>query len=168
MPDLRAFFLTAPVGEFSGTVYRICLLRYAGNAVSMRGAFAHGARYSIRSYFGALYTSLSLDTARREVARYFIVPPIEAFVEASIHLRLTRVVDLTNRRLLKRAGIRQEDLIAPAYTVPQEVGLRAWEAGIEALLVPSAAGATHGNLVVFLDNQHPGWTVQLRRTLLRQ
>lgn len=82
---------------------------------------------------------------------------------ASIQLRLTRVVDLTNRRSLKRTGIRQEELISPTYAIPQEVGLRAWEAGIEALLVPSAAVSTDGNLVVFPDNQHLRWAVQLKR-----
>lgn len=76
MSDLRAFFLSAPLSEFSGTVYRICPARYRGNVVSMRGSFLHGARYSIRGYFGALYTSLSKETARREMARYFTVPPM--------------------------------------------------------------------------------------------
>src|SRR5215472_10619118 len=62
---------SAAVGEFSGTVYRICPARYAGNPVSMRGPFLHGARYNVRGYFGALYTSLSKETARCEIARYF-------------------------------------------------------------------------------------------------
>jgi RES domain-containing protein len=92
MPDLRAFFRTAPVSEFSGTVYRICPARFGGNVVSMRGSLLHGARYNIRGYFGALYTSLTKETARREMARYFTVPPIDGFVEASIGLRLSRVL----------------------------------------------------------------------------
>jgi len=71
MPDLRAYFRTAPVSEFSGTVYRICPARYVGNLVSMRGSFLHGARYNIRGYFGTLYTSLFQETARCEMARYF-------------------------------------------------------------------------------------------------
>jgi len=137
MTDLRAFFLSAPVSEFSGTVYRICPARFRGNVVSLRGSLLHGARYSIRGYFGALYTSLSKETARREMARYFTVPPLGGFVEASIGLRLTRVVDLTNRRLLRKASVAWERLIETQFTVTQEIGLRAWETGIEALLAPS-------------------------------
>src|SRR5262245_18779889 len=125
MPDLRAFFRSAPVSEFSGTVYRICPARYGGNLVSMRGSLLHGARYNIRGYFGALYTSLSRETARREMARYFTVPPIGGFVEASIGLRLSRVVDLTNRKLLRRARIAWEQLIETRFPVTQEIGLRA-------------------------------------------
>jgi RES domain-containing protein len=149
------------VSEFSGTVYRICSAPYSGNLISMRGSFLHGARYNIRGYFGALYTSLSKETARREMARYFTVPPIGGFVEASIGLRLSRVVDLTNRRLLRRATIIWEQLIETQLSITQEIGLRAWENGIEALLAPSAANPAERNLAVFLDNQHPLWRVEL-------
>ena len=161
MPDLQAFFRTAPVMEFSGTVYRICPARYRRNLVSMRGSFLHGARYNIRGYFGALYTSLSQAAARREMTRYFTVPPIDGFVEASIGLRLSRVVDLTNRKLLRRAGIEWEQLIEARFPITQEIGLRAWENGVEALLAPSAANPEEHNLAVFLDNQHPPWQVEL-------
>jgi RES domain-containing protein len=161
MPDLRRFFRSAPVGEFSGTVYRICPVRYRANMASMRGSFLHGARYNIRGYFGALYTSLSKETARREMARYFTAPPIGGFIEASIELRLSRVVDLTNRKLLHKARIEWEQLIEMRLPITQEIGLRAWESGIEALLAPSAAMQSGRNLAIFLDNQHPPWRVKL-------
>lgn len=163
MPDLRAFFLSAPVSEFVGTVYRICPARYSGNMVSMRGSFLHGARYNIRGYFGALYTSLSKQTARREIARYFTVPPIGGFVEASIDLRLNRVLDLTNRNVLRQARIAWKHLIQTPFFATQEIGLRAWENGLEALLAPSAADPAECNLAVLLDNQRPPWRVRLTR-----
>lgn len=163
MPDLRAFFQAAPVTVFSGTVYRVCPARHGGSMVSMRGAFQHGARYNIRGYFGALYTSLSKETARRELARYFTASPVGGFVEASIGLRLNRVVDLTNRKLLRKAGIAWEQLIDANYAITQEVGLRAWESGVEALLAPSAADPQERNLAVFLDNERPPWRVELVR-----
>src|SRR3974390_3299238 len=131
MHDFAAFFRAAPRTSFSGTVYRICPARFEGNAASMRGAFLNGARYNIRGYFGALYTSLSKETARREIGRYYTVPPIGGFVEASIAIKLHRVVELTNRRVTRRTGIRPEDLIRTSLSVTQEIGLRAWEAGIE-------------------------------------
>jgi len=161
MPDLAAFFRTAPVREFSGTVYRICPARYSGNLVSMRGSFLNGARYNIRGYFGTLYTSLSKEAARGEMVRYFTAPPKDGFVEAAILLRLSRVVDLTNSRLLRKAGVALEQLIGAHYTITQEIGLRAWENGIEALLAPSAAHQTGRNLAVFLDNQRLLWEVAL-------
>jgi RES domain-containing protein len=163
MPDLPAFFRSAATVAFSGTVYRICPTRYAGNLLSMRGAFLHGARYNIRGYFGALYTSFSRETARREIARYFTVPPIGGFVEAAVQLQLGRTVDLTDLRRLRQAGLSRDQLSGSQFTITQEIGLRAWESGIEALLVPSAALPGETNLAVFLDNQHPRWILELAR-----
>jgi RES domain-containing protein len=163
MPDLAALFRSVPVSEFRGTVYRICPARYGGSVVSMRGSWLHGARYNIRGYFGALYTSLAIETARRELARYYTVPPMGGLVEASIDLRLTRVLDLTDRKLLRHARIAWKHLIEAGYHATQEIGLRAWENGIEALLAPSAASPVDRNLAVFLDNQHPLWRVELTK-----
>jgi hypothetical protein len=82
-------------------------------------------------------------------------------VEASILLRLNRVVDLTNTRLLRRPGIEWGQLIGTRYAITQEIGLRAWDSGIEALLAPSAAHPAERHLAVFLDNQRPLWEVAL-------
>jgi RES domain-containing protein len=161
MPDLN--LRAAPIREFSGTVYRICAARYGDHLVSMRGALLHGARYNIRDYFGTLYTSLSPGTARREIARYFTVAPREGFLEAAIALHLRRVLDLTDKKVLRKAGIVWGQLIGARYSVTQEIGRRAWENGLEALLVPSAAHPAEPNLAVFLDNQRPLWQVGLTR-----
>ncbi len=144
----------APAVPFSGTVYRVCPARFAGNLVSMRGALLHGARFNIKGYFGALYTSLTAETARREIARYFTVPPMDGFVEAAIRVRLTRVLDLT--------GL-SDQLTQPNYAITQDLGLHAWEKGFEGLIAPSAAIPGERNLAVFLDNQHPSWRIELAR-----
>jgi RES domain-containing protein len=161
MPDLGLFFRSAPTAGFTGTVYRVCAAAFGGNMVSMRGSLLHGARYNIQGHFGALNTSLSKETARLEMARYFTVRPRGGFVEASIGLRLSRVVDLCNRKLLLKAGLEWEQLIDARFLFTQEIGLRAWENGIEALLAPSAANPAERNLAVLLDNQHPAWGVEL-------
>jgi RES domain-containing protein len=127
----------------------------------MRGSLLYGARFNIKGYFGALYTSLTPDTAGREIARYFTVPPIGGFELASIRLHLTRVLDLTRPNSLARAGISDEQLIASQYSVTQEIGLSAWENGFEGLITPSAAIPGQHNLAVFLDNQQPSWRIEL-------
>ena len=95
----------------------------------------------------------------------------------------TTAVCEEGRRILEQAGDRgglarmlhsmaevplnQEDLVTAeklyrqALSITQEIGLRAWENGIEALLAPSAANPAERNLAVFLDNQHPLWRVEL-------
>ena len=37
----------------------MCPAVFGTNLVSMRGALLHGARFNIKGYFGALYTSLN-------------------------------------------------------------------------------------------------------------
>jgi RES domain-containing protein len=128
----------------------------------MRGAFWHGARYNIRQYFGCLYTSLEVETARLETKLYFTVPPDCSLVEAAIELRLSRVVDLTDPQVPRKAGLRNVDLTG-AHGPCQEIGMRAWESGVEALLVPSAASPRCKSLAVLLDNQFPRWSVRLRK-----
>jgi hypothetical protein len=96
------------------------------------------------------------------MAQYFTAPPRGGFVEASILLRLNRVADLTNARLLPKPGIKWVQLIGTRYAITQEIGLRAWESGIEAPLALSAAHPAEHNLAVFLDNQRPGWEVALK------
>jgi len=160
--DLRLFLQHAPAEEFRGSVHRLCISLYRNRTLSMSGARDCGARYNIRNYFGALYTALDLATARAEMRRYFTVEPDCGLVEAVIDLELTRVVDLTKHSALRRLGVRSVDLTGERYAVCQEFGLRAWECGLEGLLVPSAAARGRKNLVVFLDNQQPAWSVRLR------
>src|SRR2546422_7164781 len=127
----------------------------------MRGSWLHGARYNLRNYFGALYTSLELTTARAEVRRYFTVPPDCGFVTAALSLQLSQVVDLTDEKLLRKVRLPSSNLINDDHAVCQEFGWRAWEGGVEALLVPSAAVAKAKNLVIFLDHQRPSWSIKL-------
>lgn len=104
--------------------------QYPGNLALMRRSFQHGARYNIGSYFGTLYTSLSRETARREMARYFTAAPRGGI---AILLRLNRVVDLTDRWLLRKPGMEWGQLIGTRDAITLETELRAWESGIEAL-----------------------------------
>ena len=161
MRDLQAFFRTVPRIEFHGVVHRICTYPYRDSVCSMRGSWLHGARYNLKNHFGALYTSLELTTAQAEAGRYFTVPPDCGFVAAALTLQLSRVVDLTDIRLLRRVRIPRSRLIADDHAVCQEFGWRAWEGGVEALLVPSAAVPKAKNLVIFLDRQRPCWGIKL-------
>lgn len=165
MPDLGAFFHDAPRRPFHGKVFRLCPARFRHNTLSMSGVLLHGARYNIRSYFGALYTSLELETARLELARYYTVPPRDGFVTAAILVRLTQVVDLTRPRLLQCAGVTVADLSATEHIIPQRFGLSAWESGVEALVVPSAAVPGAKNLALFFDNQRPRWRIELQSVI---
>lgn len=155
------FFRSVRRDSFSGTVYRVCRRKYEAHICSMQGSFLYEGRYNMKGYFGALYTSLELDTAKHEMGRYYTVPPKDGFTAAEIRLQLTQVVDLTDRMVLHLAGAKIRSLVTDDHTVCQEIGRMAWEAGIEALKVPSAALDGKTNMALLLDNQQPGWTIGL-------
>jgi len=98
----------------------------------MRGAWTCRARYSIRNYGGALYTALKIEKAQAEMRRYFTLPADCGIVTATLTLHLARVVHLTTPKTLRRIGVGRAGL------------------------------GDAKNMVVFLDNQQPGWTGALR------
>jgi RES domain-containing protein len=168
MPELRAFFPFRAnpsihryrLPHLPRAIQRKC--GFHARVLAARSAVQHS-----RLLRSALHTSLSKETARREMARYFTVPPIGGFVEASIDLQLNRVLDLTDRKLLRRVKITWNQLVQAGFYATQEIGLRAWEGGMEALLVPSAADPAERNLAVFLDNQRPQWRVHLTKVAVQ-
>ena len=129
--------------------------------LSMAGSLARGGRYNIRDYFGCLYACFEQETLEAEMARYFTVEPDCGYADAVISLRLSRVADLTSEFLLKRLGLSTEQLLENSYTLTQHVGQCAWSAGLEALIVPSAAESRRCNLAILLDNQRAGWALGL-------
>lgn len=121
MHDLRRFFATAPRRRFVGPVYRITAGSHRNQVLSMRGAIARGGRFNLRGYFGTLYASLEPVVAFREMKRYFTVPPDAGFVLASLTLRLSQVVDLSNPLLRRTARINLQDLTGEDYAPTTEI-----------------------------------------------
>lgn len=71
---------------------------------------------------------------------------------ATIRVRLSRVLDLTDERVRASLGLGEADLIADDPAIPRAIGEAAHHLGYEAVLAPSAAG--HGQvLAIFLDNR---------------
>jgi RES domain-containing protein len=70
---------------------------------------------------------------------------------ATIRVRLSRVLDLTDERVRASLSVDEADLIADDPAIPRAIGEAAHHLGYEAVLAPSAAG--HGQvLAIFLDN----------------
>jgi len=113
-----------------------------------------------------VYASVSLETATAELQshfRYYGVPLHHATprVLVAIEYDLSAVLDVTEGRTRQRLRfsrdrMTKEDWRAACRKGPetrtQSLGRSAFAAGIEGLLVPSAAHAGQGNLVVFPGN----------------
>jgi RES domain-containing protein len=74
---------------------------------------------------------------------------------ATIHVRLSRVLDLTSDQVRASLGISDADLVADDAAVPRAIGEAAHHLGYEAVLAPSAAGAGRV-LAIFVDNRAAG------------
>lgn len=152
---------SAEAGPWSGTVYRICSAPHSQSTLSLRGALQFRGRYHLRGYFGALYTSEKLDTAVCEIGRRLTVAPKQTFVRSELRVRLSRVLDLTDPRVRRKWSVNSAQLISEDYTACQQLALKAWQGSLEGLIAPSAADPAEKNAVLFLDHQHPGWSVEL-------
>ena len=71
---------------------------------------------------------------------------------ATIRVRLSRVLDLTNSDVRAALEVSEADLTGDDPAVPRAIGETAHHLGYEAILAPSAAGEGHA-LAIFLDNR---------------
>jgi RES domain-containing protein len=71
---------------------------------------------------------------------------------ATIRVRLSRVLDLTNADVRAALDVSEADLTGDDPAVPQAIGETAHHLGYEAILAPSAAGSGYA-LAIFLDNR---------------
>jgi RES domain-containing protein len=150
---------------FDATVYRATTFRYANQAdlVSGEGSQQFGGRWNPPGRFRAVYASLTAETAIAESLRtgrkYGIAASTRTpLVLVAIDVILTRALDLTARQVRSRLGVSNEKMVANDWLAEQLNGLEcrsqlvgrlAFEAGVEALIVPSTLRNRRKNLVIF-------------------
>lgn len=158
---------TAP---WSGTGFRFSEIKFASThaLLSGQGSALHGGRWNPKG-IKAVYLSLSPQTALSEVygnAKVFGIP-IEKLTPrllVSVDVRLQKTLDLRDAKIRQKLGVSRQALAACNWKqdqfegrmgITQCLGRIAVEAGLEGVLVPSAAEPKAGNLVLFIENMHP-------------
>ncbi len=104
-----------------------------------------------------MYTALDIETvdleferaARRAGMTTAMMSPRKL---ATVRVRLSRVLDLTNADVREALDLTEADLTGDDLAVPQAIGETAHHLGYEAILAPSAAGTGHA-LAILLDNR---------------
>lgn len=133
---------------FDGEVWRHMFGERSPAQVNVRGA-----RWNPPEV-GAIYASVERDTALAEGGYAAALQPIHPTVERrlyQLHVRLTSVLDLTDRDLLVELGVDEEALSAVDQMQCQVVGGAVAWLGHDGLLVPSARGAG-ANLAIYVAN----------------
>ena len=154
------------VTDWSGEVYRSATPRYcrSNDLISGLGSAKVGGRWNPPGDLRTVYASLDPETAMAEslaTFRYYGWALYEAMprVFRALEVRLSAVLDLED--LPHPISRRLETALAEDWRVlqasgreslSQAIGRAAFEAGLEALLVPSHARPGRTNLVAFPQN----------------
>lgn len=123
------------------------------------GSLKAGGRWNPTGEYGALYSALEEETAIAELHRLaqrqgLNVDDLAPRDLVSIRVSLSKVLDLTDKKILERVGISESDIVGNDASLCLEISRLARTAGFEAILAPSATkkGAV---LVVFPDRLRP-------------
>jgi RES domain-containing protein len=156
---------------FSGPTYRSCTPSYATETdlVTGEGSKLHGARWNPKG-IAVVYAADSPETAMAESLahfRYFGIPVQSAMprVFVAIELKLKCVVDLRESNVRQRLHVSNDTMItidwrkevkAGVLPITQAIGQAAFAAGVEGIIVPSAAQSDGFNVLVFPANLKKG------------
>ena len=138
----------------SATLYRV--VHKGIDPLSSRGSELNGGRYNMPGTKGVLYASFDEATAVAEVSKGLRARGINIADYAlddwwayELELTSTRVLDLTDPKVLEKLQIRADAIVGDQLTVTRQVGEEALAQGFEAIVAPSAAHEGK-NVVIFL------------------
>lgn len=165
---------------FQGVAYRSASPRYANlhDLLTGAGARLSGARWNPRGSFPSVYLSLDPSTALDEVLAHFrhYALPIESAmprVMVAVSASLQRLIDLTDAKVCSSLRLSRRRLLSEPWremqaageeAITQAVGRIAFHAGVEGLLVPSAAKGHGVNLIVFPANLEQSSRLKILRS----
>lgn len=161
------------VRGWAGDVFRFTVPRWGtvDHLLTGEGALHAGGRWHPVGVFRAVYASLDPETALAESLapyRRFGVAVRDAMPRTlnAVVVALQRVLDLSDGDVRRHLAFSQARMLSEEWwarqaqdeeAITQALGRAAWPAGLEGLVVPSAAHAGGRGLVYFLDNnsRHP-------------
>jgi RES domain-containing protein len=174
--DARLAKLVRRAKSLQGTIYRSAVPKYATSSdlLSGEGSRNNGARWNpvgMAVVYGSFTPQTALEEALAHASYYQLrihASMPRTFV--AIEFKLQAVLDLTDGRNRQALAIAESRLLscdwraemqAGKVPVTQQVGRAAFKAGMEAILVRSAADPAGQNLVVFVDNLRTGSVLAL-------
>jgi RES domain-containing protein len=153
---------------YAGICFRNVLQLYANqdDILSPVGSIIAGGRYNFIRTFGVIYLSHEVsgcfaETLKTAGDQSFLLAENLPRTIVSVRIELSRVLNLADSRVRRSVGVALSVLKAPGWEKIQEeqkieaptqlIGKYAYDAGFEAIQVPSAA-CNGLNLDVFPDN----------------
>jgi RES domain-containing protein len=159
--------LYATADGFDGVIIRNVGAKYSSknDFYSGVGAAKAGGRWN-RKGIEAIYASLDVQTATVEAYQDFIyrglpLTDVTPRVTAGAKVKLEKVLDLTDSKILKKFGFTKKELVKEDWRALQKAGEESWTQAIgrgaylarfEALIVSSARRNSGKNIVIFPKN----------------
>lgn len=171
--NLKAAIEAASLLPFSGVTYRVTNLRYFETLTGTDGGFRADNRFTRAGLTNALYVADAPDLALREATQgfqnEFLALEIPAHAVYPVHLRVSRVLDLTDievRDALNvspmaltgdwRAALRFHAEDARNRIETHEIGEACLQLKLEGIRYQSAFDAMRHNFVLFTEHcAHP-------------
>ncbi len=168
---LRSLLQSAiPAAPLRGSFFRGVPLAHIGIPLSAIGSIRRGGRYNAKGTFEVSYFADRPDNSLREVGMLVdddgtpIAVPSPSFIVCTVNVRLQHVVDLRDAEKCRRLDVRLDELVSAWRPIVAQgnvpmthtLGTVARDAGIEALLVPSAKYAGSTNLAIIRDRLREG------------
>lgn len=169
--SFRSRIATIEPVSLDGVAYRHVAPRY--DCASGEGAKRLGGRWNPAGSFPTVYMALSPETARAELMRAADLQGVALedllprdLCNFEVDLRL--VLNLRAEENVREFQVTRDALIGDDRGTCQEIGLRAYQSGFEAISAPSATGVGDV-LAVFLENLTPRMRVErLPATMVRE
>lgn len=156
-PLLRRAFRDLQAKAFEAVVYRHISSQF--DALDSSGSLKAGGRWNPRGEYEVLYTALKEETAKAELERLaerqgLTLDDLAPRDLVSIQVSLSKVIDLTDKKILEQIGINENAIVGNDASLCLEISRLARSAGFEAILAPSATkkGAI---LALFPDRLQP-------------
>jgi RES domain-containing protein len=147
---------------FDAVVCRVVPAPYS--PLNSKGSRRLGRRFNPRGldalYFATTPDLALRDSTQRSTGRDFA--PFAPRTIVCVRLRLAAVLDLHDEEVRTSVGLALADIASTEWqatdlpTPTQALGLRAHQAGVEAILYPSRLNTETANIVVFPDNLRAG------------
>ena len=167
--DLQAAIAAASLLAQDTITYRVTNLNYFETLTSSEGAYASDNRFTPKRLSQALYVADAPDLALREATQgyqdEFRAPEIPAHAFYPVHIRVTRVLDLTHADVREALDVSPMTLTGDWKTSlalhardprnrveTHEIGRAAFALGLEGLRYPSAFDPLRHNYVLFTEH----------------
>ncbi len=138
--------------KWEGKVYRYEAADRANNSWEVNDYNKNSNHRYSKKGEGAVYAGVTAETAKAEISHY---GTMDGKVLISKEIKLNKVLDLTNNKILKSLNLTKEDITSDSYDITQRLGTWARDNGYDGIIAPSARDKKGTNVIILQNKKAP-------------